>query len=87
MKVKVYANWNDGEILNKADYDKIFKEEVAEMMEDEYEFSCWLDDNYDIAEIWKATEADRLEIRNNWKEFCEASARSGSNYDEVEIEI
>ena len=87
MKVKVYVNWDNAEILNKEDYDRMFKKEVAKLMEDRDEFFCWLDDNYDIAEIWEATEADRLKIRNCWEECCKESVRINSDYDEVEIEI
>ena len=87
MKVKVYANWDDGEILNKATYDKMFEEKVAELMKDECDFLEWLDDNYDIAEIWKATNTDRIKIYNDWEECCKESVRINSDYDEVEIEI
>lgn len=87
MKVKVYVNWDDGEILNKENYDKMLKGAVVEMMENRNEFSCWLDDNYDIAEIWEATDADRLKIRNDWEEYCKEEARRNFDYDEREIEI
>lgn len=87
MKVKVYANWDDGEIVNKATYDKMLEEEVAELVKDDYEFFSWIYDNFDISEIWNATDADRITIRNDWEECCKERARREFDYEEVEIEI
>lgn len=87
MKVKVYVNWDDGEILNEADYDKMIDEAAAEMVKDDNDFFYWIYNNFDISEIWNATDADRVTIRNDWRECCKERARRDFDYDEREIEI
>lgn len=87
MKVKIYVNWEDKDILNEKDYDAEIERTVESLMEDKNDFFDWLGDNYCLKEIWEATDAKRLKIYNDWEECCKETARCNSDYEEVEIEI
>ena len=87
MKVKIYINWEDKDILSEADYDKKFETNVTNLMKDEFDFLEWLGGNYSLEEILKATDVDRLRICNDWEECCKETERYNSDYEEVEIEI
>jgi len=87
MKVKVYVNWENKDILDKEDYDAEIKRTAESLIEDRIDFFDWLGYNYCFKEIWEATDADRIKIRNDWEECCKETARCNSDYEEVEIEI
>ena len=95
MKIKVYVNWKDEEVLNEKDYmefrDRKVNEIADDYFEDDYEFGEFLSEDYTRSEIFRMTEEDKEKVKKAWKAQCKESAEETFddeyNYEEVEVEI
>lgn len=52
MKVKVYVNWYDREVINEKVFNEKVEEVTADYKEDKCFFDEWLDEHYSANEIW-----------------------------------
>ena len=93
MKVKLYVNWDDGEILSEKQMESRLRERASDIFKDEDEFSEWLHDEYTISDIFNMNEEEKDQVRQKWGEACLESAQdeliSGydAEYELVEKEI
>lgn len=71
MKITVYADFNNEEVITEKEYLKRLNEAVAEMAEDTALFYEWLEDTYSASEIWRATPEKHEEIIKEWKDHCQ----------------
>lgn len=93
MKVKLYVNWSDGEILNEKQMESKLKGKALEIAKDEDEFDEWLGERYAISDIFNMGEKEKAQVRQKWEEECLEYAQddliSGcdAEYELVEKEI
>lgn len=96
MKIKVYVDWKNQEILSEKDYNEFKDRKVNEIadnyFEDKYEFNEFLTDNdYDYADIFNMTDKEKEEVKEKWKAQCKDSAEEAFgdeyDYDEIELEV
>ena len=96
MKIKVYVDWKNKEILNEKEYNEFHDREVNAIadryFEDKYEFNEFLSDNdYDYADIFNMTDEEKEEVKAKWKAQCKDNAEEifgdEYDYDEIELEV
>ena len=70
MKIKIYVNWDEGEILTAKEYEDVKKDKVADILSDEYDRAEYINDylgnvkGYDYADLLFIDEEDRREIED-----------------------
>lgn len=100
MKVKLYVNWQDEEILKEKEYEEKILEAAKDREEnDDYDFSDFLDDYLDrnhgccrseqLAYLFRMNEEERKKILELWKVNCLEVARINfpNDYKVIEIEV
>ena len=89
MTIKVYVDWSEEEIINEAEYEKILKEEVKELMDDNWEFNCWLGEveGYSLADIFHFSDKDKQKVRAAWEKQCTEDCRLNGRFEERIIEV
>lgn len=90
MKITVYADFNNEEVITEKEYLKRLNEAVAEMAEDTALFYEWLEDTYSASEIWRATPEKHEEIIKEWKNHCQEYTEDEGDmmwWKEYELEI
>lgn len=89
MKVKVYVNWYDREVINEKVFNEKVEEATTDYKEDEYFFAEWLDEHYSANEIWGFNEEQRKEVRSNFLIKCEELGEKDvrDDWGEEEIEV
>ena len=95
MKIKVYVDWNNKEILSEKDYKEFKNRKVNEMadtyFEDKYSLEEFLSDNYNYADIFNMTNEEKEEAKAKWKAQCKDNAEENFgdeyDYDKIELEV
>lgn len=87
MKVKVYVNYYDREVINEKAFNERIKEATNDYEEDECFFDEWLEEHYSASEIWKLNEEQRKEVRSDFLIKCEELAVEDVRDDWAEEEI
>ena len=97
MKIKLYVDWKNGEILNAKEYEEEIAECAKDREDDDYEFGDFLDNYCDrnlhnsnrLAHLFNLSKEEREKILELWKEDCLETVRNNSNddYEEIEIEV
>ena len=59
MKIKAYANWTQKEVISEAEFIKKIEEEYNDLIDND-RYLEWLDDNYEVSDIWN----DMMEVFN-----------------------
>lgn len=57
MKIKAYANWTQQEVISEAEFIKKVEEEYNNLIDND-RYLEWLDDNYEVSDIWN----DMIEV-------------------------
>lgn len=70
MKITVYVNHEDEEVINEKEFTERLDKATEEMAKDNLAFSEWIDDYLSAYDIWKATPEEREEILKKWKDYC-----------------
>lgn len=70
MKVTVYVNHEDEEVINEKEFTERLDKATEEMAKDNLAFEEWVNDYLSAYDIWKATPEEREEITKKWKEYC-----------------
>lgn len=73
MMINVYVNFSSEEILNEKQFEEKIKESLPMFEEDMDRLDEWLSQNYSCAEILHFSESKRIELFEEWKEFCKGS--------------
>lgn len=89
MKVTVYANWCEQEVINKAEYEERLKEHIDERFNDQEAFIEYLCNEISMEDIWKATSnaSTRKHILEQWQQQCKEEIYDEDEYEEVSIEV
>lgn len=89
MKVKVYVDWDENEIINEAEYEKVIAEDAKKLMSDDYELDEWLGavEEYNRIEIFNFSDEDKQKVRAAWEEYCISCSREQCRFEEHFIEV
>jgi hypothetical protein len=87
MKVKIFVDWDEQEVISEAEYKERIRQESEKRMADKEYFHEWLGDNYTPQAIWELTEAGRIEVQGLWERECKDTVEVESDFVMTEIEI
>ena len=95
MIIKIYVNWDEGEILTEKEFDIFKKNKVADTLGDEYDRADYINDylrnvkGYDHADLLFMDEEDRREVEDLATKYL--AERVGEELDkdfkEIELEV
>ena len=91
MKIKLYVDWDNHQVLNQDQYEERLSEAADELFADDNCLAEWLDENFTLLDIFQAGEAKKEEIRADFRDYCQKNAESilsddGENYEEVNLD-
>lgn len=91
MKIKLYVDWDNHQVLNQDQYEERLSKAADELFADDNWLAEWLDENFTLLDIFQAGEAKREEIRADFRDYCQENAESvlsgdGENYEEVNLD-
>ena len=89
MKVKIYVNWFDREVINEKEFEEKVEKITKVYKEDEDFFDVWLNEHYSADEVWKLDEEKRKEVRSDFLIKCEELGVRDvrENWEENELEV
>ena len=95
MKIKIYVNWDEGEILTAKEFDDFKRDKVADVLDDEYDRAESIDDyfkyekGYDYADLLFMSEEDRRELMDLATEYLaeRVGDELGREFKEIELEV
>jgi hypothetical protein len=70
MKIKIYVNWDEGEILTEKEFDDFKKDKIADILADDFSRADYINDylrdvkGYDYADLLFMDEEDRREVED-----------------------
>ena len=70
MTIKIYVNWDEGEILTEKEFNDFKKDKVADVLGDDYERAYYINDylrdikGYDYSDLLFMDEEDRREVED-----------------------
>ena len=70
MKVKLYVNWNDGQILTETELNAQVENSAKQMSADGSKFAEWLCEMYTAFDAFYFTEVDKENVFQQWMECC-----------------
>ena len=95
MKIKIYVNWEESEILTEKEFDDFKKNKVADILGDECDRAEYINDylcdvkGYDFADLLFMDEEDRREVEDLATKYL--AERVGEELDgefkEIELEV
>ena len=96
MKIKVYVDWRNEEILSEKDYKEFKERKVKEMaddyFEDDYALDGFLDNgDYTYVGIFQMTDEEKEKVKEKWRAQCKADAEENFaeeyDYEVIEMEV
>ena len=95
MKIKIYVNWNEGEILTEREFDIFRQDKIADILNDECDRAEYVNDylrhakGYDYADLlYMETEERRLVMDCVSKYVAECvSMELRAEFKEIELEV
>ena len=87
MTIKVFVDWQNGEILTEEEYEKRVKKMAENLRTRDYDFSEFLEEKYSHRELWDADEKQRAKIMEYWADQCLEDAYCEQDYEGVELEV
>lgn len=95
MKIKVYVNWDEGEILSAKEFDDFKKDKVADVLCDEFDRADYINEylcdikGYDCADLLFMDEGDRKEIEDLATKYVAECVGEELNkeFKEIELEV
>ena len=70
MKIKVYVDFENEEVLTEEDYKVILKDKAKTYKDDTDAFEDWLNDNYNAFDIFNKNGVELDEVVNHWERVC-----------------
>lgn len=76
MKVKVYVNWENQQVLGEKEFDELIADKIKNKIDDDYELNNFLEweKSYTLSEVFDFTEADKKMIMEEFRKYCEEGA-------------
>lgn len=95
MKIKIYVNWDEGEILTEKEFDNFKKNKVADILSDEFDradyINVYLRDvkGYDYADLLFMDEEDRREVEDLATKYLAecVGEELGKEFKEIKLEV
>ena len=89
MKVIVYANWQEREVISEKEYKNKIEESAKEYIESYADFADWLNGNYHADDIWEMSISVKAKIEEEYREACQCCAEEEVNdyWKPYEIEV
>ena len=91
MKIKVYLDCENAEVLTKTEYNKLMEsineereERIKQLLHDRNRFDSFLGYYYNCYELWDMTEEKRTEILNSFLEYCKEEADDSVDSPDIE---
>lgn len=70
MIINIYVDWSKSIIYTEKELPELIENEADERMEDEEEFSDWLQQEYSAKEIFDLTNEEKEECLAKYKDYC-----------------
>lgn len=95
MKIKIYVNWEEGEILTAKEFDDFKKDKVADILCDEYDRAEYINDylrdvkGYDYTDLLFMDEEGRREIMDLASMYVAecVGEELDKEFQEIELEV
>lgn len=89
MKVIVYVNWHEEEVISEKEYKEKIEKSANEYVESHADFADWLAEHYNSDAIWFMEEAEKEIVREEYREACQCWAEDEVNdyWKPYEIEV
>lgn len=87
MKIKIYVDYENQEVLTEEQYKEALKEKAKYYKDDTDAFRDWLNDNYEAFEIFNKNGVELDEVVSRWEGVCEADAEEDIDRELVEYEL
>ena len=68
-KVKFWMDFDEQRVIGKRELEERHSDEVEEELKDHYAWEEWLSNNYDVLEIFNASEQERKDIRAEYEKM------------------
>ena len=95
MKIKIYVNWDEGEILTEKEYSDFKKDKVADILGDEFDRAEYINDylrdvkDYDYADLLFMEEEERKLVTDCAVEYLAecVGEEIDKDFKEIELEV
>ena len=95
MKIKIYVNWDEGEILTAKEFDDFKRDKVADILNDEYDRSEYINGYFkyekscDCADLLFMSEEDRRKVRDLATKYLAecVGEELDAEFKEIELEV
>jgi hypothetical protein len=95
MKVKIYVNWDECEILTETEFDDVKNDKIADILGDEFDRADYINEylgdvkGYDYADLLFMEEEDRREVEDLATEYLAERVGEELNkvFKEIELEV
>lgn len=95
MKIKIYVNWDECEILTAKEFDDVKKDKVTDILNDEFDRAEYINDylgnvrGYDYADLLFMDEEDRREVEDLATKYLAecVGEELDREFKEIELEV
>lgn len=87
MKIKIYVDYENQEVLTEENYKKALAERAKSYTANNENFEDWLNDRYSAFEIFKMKSHDLEKVMERWEGVCEADAEEDMSIELTEYEL
>lgn len=87
MKIKIYVDYENQEVLTEEQHKKALAERVKSYSANNENFEDWLNDRYTAHEIFKMKSHELDKVVERWEGVCEADAEVDMSQELTEYEI
>lgn len=87
MKIKIYVDYENPEVLTEARYKEVLAERAKSYKSDDRAFEDWINDRYTALEIFKMKSDELDKVVERWEGVCEADAEEDLSRELTEYEI
>lgn len=95
MKIKIYVDWDGGEILSKKEFDDFKTDKVADILNDEFDRAEYINDylcnvkGYDYADLLFMDEEERREVEDLATKYLAecVGEELDKEFKEIELEV
>ena len=74
MKIKIYVDYENQEVLTEEGYKEVLKERAKSYKANNENFEDWLNDRYSAFKIFNMKSHDLETVMERWEGVCEADA-------------
>lgn len=87
MKIKIYVDYENQEVLTEEDYKKALSERAKSYKDNNENFEDWLNDRYNAFDIFNMNGVELDKVVERWEGVCEADAEEDMSRELTEYEL